>query len=439
MSTTSRTDFWINSFLPFAAAMAASGTLIPLFIISSTIGGSVSDIGYLSALGSLVSLPMAFIWGKLTDDTGKRKVFIFIMFLSGLGILLGYSFESMFASTYEINIVWITIISITSGLLLGAGDTAKNMYIFDKYPPDLWEEKISKYQQRSGIGACAGLIFGGLFQMYFGNYMIFFLICAILSGVSAVMAFLTIKEITTDKSKEYKVARTPIVNEALPIYSSLVQSRRILSYKMEPQDQKDPTKSQITATLLLFFGGAFSLFLASNLTFTPLAAYISQTPPLGLGISESFVFWIFLGYYAVSVIGYTFAGNWIDKQGNRKIFYMGLIMRVAVYVVFAIFTFFILDVTSAFIVIIVLLVFAGLSYSLMNVALQNTLPRLIKKNVGEILALYSIIVGVSAILGSFFSGLIAENMGYLWLFLFSVIFAALAGVIYWKAIKKDIK
>ncbi len=431
MSTSSRTDFWINSFLPFAAAMAASGTLIPLFIISPLIGGSVSDIGFLSALSSLVSLPMAFIWGKLTDDTGKRKIFILIMFLSGLGILLGYAFTS--------DLIWITIISITSGLLLGAGDTAKNMYIFDKYPPDLWEEKISKYQQRSGIGACFGLVFGGIFQMFFGNYMFFFLICAILSGLSAAMAFLTIKEIPTDKSKEYKVARTPIMNEDLPVYSSIVQSRKILSFKLEAHDQKGPTKNQITVTLLLFFGGAFALFLASNLTFTPLAAYISLPYPLGLGIGESFVFWIFLGYYAVSVLGYTFAGNWIDKQGNRKIFYIGLIMRVAVYLAFAIFTFFILDFTSAFIVVIILLVFAGLSYSLMNVSLQNTLPRLIKRNVGEILALYSIIVGVSAILGSFFSGLIAESMGYLWLFLFSVIFAAVSGVIYWKAIKKDLK
>ncbi|HUX99961.1 MAG TPA: MFS transporter [Candidatus Deferrimicrobium sp.] len=417
-------DFWITSFLPFSAAMAASGTLIPLFILF--IGGSVSDIGMLSALSSIISLPLAFIWGKLTDDTGKRKIFILIMLISGFGILLGY----FFASTFP-DYLWLILLSVMAGLLLGAGDTAKNMYIFDKYPTEEWEETISKYSQRSGIGSCIGMVFGGLFQMFFNNYAIFFLICAILCGVSAILGFFTIKDIKKDKISEYKFEKSPIINADLPMYSSVLQIRRPISYKVAPKDA--PMKSQITKGLVMFFIAGFALFLASNLTFTPLAAYISQD----LAIPESWIFWIFLGYYMISVVGYTFAGNLIDKQGNRKILFIGLIIRIGVYVAFTIFTFFIITMIGSFITVIILLVFSGISYSLMNVALQNTLPRMVQKNVGEVLALYSIIVGISAIIGSFFSGFIAQSLGYFWLFLFSIIFAVIAGLIYLKGLDKN--
>ncbi len=431
----SKEDFWISTFLPFSAAMAAAGTLIPLFIIFTGPGGialPVSYIGFLSAISSCVSLPLAFIWGKLTDDSGKRKVFILTMFISGFGILFGYFFAS--------NLIWLIILSVLSGLLFGAGDTAKNMYIFDKYPPELWEEKIAKYQQQSGIGACAGLVFGALFPLATQiDFQIFFLICAILCGISAVLGYLLIKDVSKDKLKN-KVERIPIMNMDLPYYSSIYTPRKVISYEIKSKDEEEPKKSQFTMTLILFFLASFAMYLASTLTFTPLPAFIIS-PSLG-GINASSVFWIFLGYYVVSVIGYTFAGNWIDKKGNRKILFIGLLIRIAVYALFAIFAVLVVTLvftlTISFVIIVILLVFSGMSYALMNVALQNTLPRLIQRNVGEILAIYSIIVGISGILGSFFSGMIVEasGLGYPWLFLFSVIFAGIAMAIFFKAVQK---
>lgn len=431
MSQTASKDFWIYAFLPFSAAMAASGTLISLFILSATIGGTVSDIGFISALTTLVSLPLTFIWGKLTDDTGKRKIFILIAFVSGFGILFGYFFAA--------NLMWLIILGILSGLLLGAGDTAKTMYIFDKYPPDLWEETISKYQQRSGIGACLGLVFGGVFQIFLGYTWLFF-ICAILCAVSAVIGFFTIKDISKDRVSQ-KIEKLALINMDPAFYSSLIQPRKIISYKVEAKDKEISMKKQFTAALGLFFLGGFTLFLASNLVFTPLAAFVTQeAEPVygGLGIPGEFYFWIFIGYYLVSIIGYTFAGNWIDRMGNRKILLIGNLLRISVYVVFIIFSLiaFILGMVVSLILIIILLIFSGLSYSLQNVALQNCLPRLVQKNLGEFLALYSIIIGVSAIIGSFFSGIIAEVLGYSWLFVFSVIFAIISCLIYIVTLKK---
>ena len=421
MSQLSSKDIWIYAFLPFSAAMAASGTLIPLFILLTT--SSVSAIGFISALTSLVSLPLAFFWGKFTDDSGKRKKFILIAFISGFGILFSYFFA--------VNLIWLLVLGILSGLLLGAGDTAKTMYILDRYPPDLWEETISKYQQRSGIGACLGLVFGGFFQTFLTNYALFFLICAIFCAASAIIGFFTIKDMSKDKVLQ-KIEKTALINLDLGFYSSLIQPRKILLYKPEVKDQEAPTKKQFTAALGLFFLGGFTLFLASNLTFTPLAAFITQTVP------ESCYFWIFVGYYAVSVIGYTFAGNLIDRKGNRKILFVGTLIRIAVYIFFIIFSLIILavGVVGSLIVVIILLIFSGLSYSLQNVALQNILPRLVQKNIGEILAIYSIIIGISAVLGSFFSGMIAESLGYAWLFLFSVVFASIACLIYYLTFKK---
>jgi len=425
MSHISNKDFWIYAFLPFSAAMAASGTLIPLFIISGLANTSVSDIGLVSAISTIVSLPLAFVWGKLTDDTRKRKVFILTAFISGFGILFTYFFA--------VNLIWVIILNIISGLLLGAGDTAKSMYILDKYPPDLWEKKIAKFQQRSGIGACLGLAFGGLFQLYSNYYGVFFLVCAFLCALSAIMGFFTIKDISKDKILQ-KIEKTALINLDLAFYSSLIQPRKILIYNIEARDQEEPMKLQFTKTLGLFFLAGFALYLASNFAFTPLAAFITQQ----LTIHESYYFWIFIGYYVVSVIGYTFAGNWIEKSGNLKILFIGNLIRIAVYAVFVMLSlmFLAFGTTGSLITIIVLLVFSGISFSLMNVTLQNILPRLIEKKVGEMLAIYNIVIGISAILGSLFSGLIARSIGYSWLFLFSVMFASIACLIYFMTLKK---
>ena len=282
MSQIVKKDLWITTFLPFSAAMAAAGTLIPLFIL---VIGNVSDIGILSAISSTVSLPLAFIWGKLTDDSGKRKIFILIMFISGFGVLFGYFLAGMVFGT----IITLIILSIMSGALLGAGDTAKNMYIFDKYPPEEWEEKISKYQQLTGIGACLGLVFGGLFQMFFNNYAIFFLICAILCGISAGMGFLMIKEVSTDKVK-YKVERAPIMNMDLPMYSSVYIPKKPISYDITKESIDSSLRSQITKTIIMFFLASFTLYMASNLTFTPLPAFMTDN----LVIAEYLIFWIYL-------------------------------------------------------------------------------------------------------------------------------------------------
>lgn len=250
------------------------------------------------------------------------------------------------------------------------------------------------------------------------------------------MGYFLIKDIKVDTIKQ-KVERIPIMNLDLPTYSSLFQPRKYISYEVKPLDQESPGKSQITFTIVLFFLAGFLLYLASNLVFTPLSAFM-----LDLSIGASYIFWIFLAYYITSVVGFTFAGKWVDKKGNRKILLVGVITRIAAYGTFTIFAFLTLSVTSSFIasfiIVITLLVVSGISYSLMNVALQNTLPRLVKRNIGEVLALYSVIIGASAIVGSLFSGFIAKILGYHWLFLFAVIFAVVAFLIYFKAIKKDI-
>jgi hypothetical protein len=306
------------------------------------------------------------------------------------------------------------------------------MYILDKYPPDLWQKKIAKYQQRSGIGACLGLVFGGLFQIFSNTYGLFFLICAILCAISAFIGFFTIKDISKDTILQ-KVEKMPLINLDLAFYSSLIQPRKILFYDIEARDQEGPTKLQFTKTLGLFFLAGFALYLASNFTFTPLAAFITKE----LNIFQGCYFWIFVGYYIIAVVGYTFAGSWIERKGNRKILFIGNIIRIAVYIVFTILALVYLafGMIGSLIMVIILLIFSGISFSLMNVALQNCLPRLVEKKVGVIYALYNIVIGISAILGSLFSGMIA-SIGYSWLFLFSVVFASVACLIYYIALKK---
>ncbi|MHA1269506.1 MAG: MFS transporter [Candidatus Helarchaeota archaeon] len=419
MGNNLKKDLWTSIYIPFAAGMSASGTLIPLFLLSLP-GGSVSFIGLFSSITSIVSLILTFIWGKLTDDTGKRKIFILISMFSGFGILMGYAFS------FEIfHLMWLAIIS---GLLLGAESTATSMYLFDHYPPDLWEEKISKLNLKSGIGSCIGMVFGALFQMYFLDYQLFFIITSILCLISGIMGFFLLHDKKPEKMLLLK-REFPIVGILdLPIYSSLLYKKVI--YSLQKRDSETKGNYYFTKYVVIFLIAIFIFYLSSSLTFTPLSAFMK----INLNINDSWIFWIFLSYYVILTISFLFVGNAVDKYGNRKMLFLGLSLRIVTYILFTVFSMITLSGFNGLLSLIIIAGIAGFSISFIKVVFSNIYPRLFdnRENLGEMLAVFSIIGGLAGIIGSYLSGYIAELTiyGYFLLFLTSTILAGLSLLIF---------
>ena len=84
--TERKADRWYYSFLPFNVAGGSTSPLIPLFVTEG-LAGNVAQVGIISAISSLASVPANIIWGNLSDTLKKRKIFVLIGFI-GLAIPL---------------------------------------------------------------------------------------------------------------------------------------------------------------------------------------------------------------------------------------------------------------------------------------------------------------------------------------------------------------
>lgn len=93
--------------------------VLPLFIASDLIGGQsfgITEIvitGFILSIFGLVNSPLQPYTGRLSDRTGRRKIFV----LFGLGLLSVSSFSYIFASTY-LHLVIIRIVQGVSGAFI---------------------------------------------------------------------------------------------------------------------------------------------------------------------------------------------------------------------------------------------------------------------------------------------------------------------------------
>ncbi|MHA1229284.1 MAG: MFS transporter [Candidatus Helarchaeota archaeon] len=412
MSQNSGKDFWILIYLPFAAGISSSGTLIPLFILFIT-GDSVSYIGIFSSITSLVSLFLTFIWGKLTDDTSRRKVFILISLFSGFGIFLGYAFS--------FNVQHLLILAIISG---------PNMYLFEHYPPELWEEKLSKLNLCVGLGSCIGMVFGAVFQMYIVNYSLFFVISSVLCLIAGIMGVFLLKDLRPmDVSlPKLRLERQIVGNLDIPLYSSLLYKKP--AFRKRLQEISAKLKLHFTKYVIIFLVAIFLFYLSSSLTFTPLSAFMK----LQSKIPDSWIFWIYLSYYVILTVSFIFVGKTIDKYGNRKILFLGLSLRILTYILFTIYSMLTFEFIIGVVGFIILAGIAGFSISFLKVVFSNVYPRLLpdEEDLGEMLAVLSIVGNGAGIIGAYLSGYIAEQFiyGYFMLFLISAILAGISTVVF---------
>ena len=63
---------WYYSFLPNNMAGGSTSPLIPLFLTEG-LGGTVAQVGLLSAISSMASVPSNILWGNLSDAVKKRS------------------------------------------------------------------------------------------------------------------------------------------------------------------------------------------------------------------------------------------------------------------------------------------------------------------------------------------------------------------------------
>ncbi len=387
---------WRLGFFFHEIAFGLLSVFIPLYMVSPAIGGSLVDIGIMTALALLFSIPASFFWGYICDRTRRYKLFILLAFISITVIL--YLF------TLATDVVTFTVLYIVMAVLHVAHEAPKNVLVTEHYSRDEWEKSFAYYEGTTEIGFVIGLLIG-VFASALGLTNISTLLLC--SGLN-LAAFVTSILFIADPIIIFERRLVGIERRIDYTYRGVESSSKLMDGL--PSDKGFKEESFLT------FGVAIILFsLASSIFFTPLPLFFSQQ----LGFEPSLIFLIYMLNSGGATLGYFFVGKRAismdaKKQIRRFIFLRGFLVFILVAAVQ-----FAFEPTLLSGAILIMLGFSYAAYFILMLSLSMSLIPLGKSGI------FDVLVGLGGAAGSFLGPYLAEVIGFLPQFLIaSVIFFA---------------
>jgi MFS family permease len=385
---------WIYATLPINIAMGPVSTYIQIVILQQH--GTVVDVGLAITLFNAVAIPAAMIWGFATDRFHSRKRFVVASYFATSGSLILF----LFASTIHGVEVLYSVFSLVSS----ASATPLNLLVMETEPKSRWASGFAKFSMVSSVGVTIGLLLG----VAWGDFLPFPLLIiplAILSFVSGVVSVAWIKEpsVVFEREMIVMVRRSfferllvlPVLFLRIP---ELIDFRRVLK-ALRHEVTKETEILYLSIILFYVSSGIFNTSLVPSL-------YSAR-------LSKSQIFLVFLIGMAIQTIAFRYVGPYIEKSSLKISAVGGLLLRSVSYAFIGMSTYFLSGILYLGSTIFLYSLAAGLAfaayYAASNVMIFETLGR---SNQGSVLGVYSAIVGLATMFGSFVSGYMSFYLGY---------------------------
>jgi len=385
---------WRLGFFFHEMAFGLLSVFIPLYVVTPAIGGSLFDLGIMTAVALFLSIPASFFWGYISDKTRRYKLYVLLSFISAAVLLYLFTFAT--------NVITFTILYAIMALLHVAHEAPKNILIAEHYTHEDWGKSYALYEGFTEIGWLIGLLLGLLAStLAFSSSYILWL-CSILNLAAFVLSIFFVADplliferrlVTIERKIDYTYRG---VNAASRLMDGL------------------PIGEKFRSENFFAFGIGLVLFsLASSLFFTPLPIFFADK----LAFPTSMIFMIYMLSSGGSVVGYFLAGKRASSPNAtthmRRIVLLrsALVFSLIAIVNFAVFTTFFAS---------VILVFMGLAYGLYHILTLSLSMELIPPGRS---GLFDVLMGLGASLGSFLGPFLAGLLGFLpQFFIASVIF-----------------
>jgi len=402
-----RSTKWIYSVLPINMATGPVGTFAQLYILE--LHGSVIDVGLAATFFAAASIPAAIFWGFVTDRIHTRKGLVVWSYISIAAIL----FSFLIVRTVYAIIVLYSIFSF----LFSAFATPLNLLIMETQPKASWASAFAEFSMVSSVGVTLGLLLSVGWTGFFPLHLLVITL-GILSLISAAMSVQMIKEpvavfersmiVMVSHSFYHFILALPLLFLKIP---KLMDFRRIFrGVKFSPT--REPALIYTSIGAFYFASGVFNTSLVPSLS--------------SAGIANSQVFLVFLVGMTVQTVAFNYLGRRIQDRGIRHTAVQGLILRALSYGGFAIAAFSLIGVPYLALALVFYPLGAGIAYAYYyaasNVMVFNTLGR---SNQGAALGVYSAVVGLTTMIGSFISGFISFYVGYYATFIAAALWLAL--------------
>ena len=391
---------WRLWYLAYIFSNMSAGLLtpmIPLFI-SLYFRQNVVFVGIASSLSSLSSVVALILWGNISDNVKKRKIFILIGFMG--------SFLSLFFIMFTTNILDYIGILVVYQFFAMASVPVSTLLVIENEIESQWSKTVAVFSAISTIGTVVGLSLGLVIVVRNPSSIEIlkdiYLISAFIYLVAFILAYFLLKESST------KIRRSRIPN----IFSvrSFERTRYAPSYVVHIVRLFGKKKGVKTSRSLMLYIILCGLLMVGFQTFfTPYPVFLIDK----YNATEDIVYTMYLLNSAFSVVSFNLSGNYIKKRSLQKAIYIPLAVRMVVFAATCIIPF--LGLYSFGYMILIILIYGAMGFvwsyiSITQITSVTTMADMETR--GRAIGYYNSILGVGQIIGAFISGYIVIYLGF---------------------------
>jgi MFS family permease len=371
-------------------AFGLLSVFLPLYVM--TMGGSLVDIGIMSAGALFLVIPASFFWGYICDKTRHYKRYILISFLTSAALLY------LFTVTTNVGLL-IALYAVMSILHI-AHEPPKNVLIAELYSRKEWERTFALYEGFTETGWLIGLLLGFLASTSGLSAVYTLLICSGLNFVAFVISVVLVTDpVLVFERSLVSIERTIDFTFKGAIIASKLLDGLALNERLK--------KENLTA----FCGGLVLFSIATSMLFTPLPIFFSKE----LTLSTNIVFAMYILNSGGGVIGYFLTSrrsthtieNTIEKSHiSRTVIFRGMLAFLLVAVA--------LKLAYDVVLATVILFLMGFAYAFFLVYTLSLSMELISSRKA---GLFNVLVGIGGASGSFMGPFLAQTFGFMIVFI----------------------
>jgi MFS family permease len=389
------------------------GTLVQLYLIDingiplGTIYGSLA-----AAIFNGVSIPAALFWGFAIDRIHTRRWLITLSYaLQGL-VLVSFFFDTTTGGTIA-RYSAFSFVSVASASPL-------NLLIMETETKGRWAPTFARLSMVSSVGNVVGLVISTFWSDLLPTHLtLLFLPLGVFALASAALAVTLIPDSHIVFERENVALRKPSLFSRLlsnPVF--FLGLPRLSDFRRAFRG----LRSSLTSYVPLFYVSTILFYFSSGLFNTSFVPSMQN-----VGISGQSVFAIILVGMVVQTLTFQGAGKFIGSRPLVATSVQGLLLRGSSYAALGASILFVASPQFIGPALVFYPLASGIAFALYYTASNTMMFNTVQgRNPGSALGVYSAVVGIAAMAGSFISGFISVYLGFYTTFILAgiLLFAA---------------
>lgn len=396
------TPRWLYAWGLGSVALGGASLLFPLYVIE--LGTDPFTLGLLAASAAAVGAPGAFLFGRIADRSGRKRLLV-------LGTLTAIT-------------ATLAVVPFTRSIPLVIGANAIVWFSFAAAGPVLtllcvrgaaegeWQTRIARLNATQGWGWAGGLLLGALWTGVGEQYVqpgivqrtLFWMCTACMVGATTGAWFVLPTEpgsptLTGERVRRgmLRARRLNLQGASFPFTPGRMFGWSI--HRLNPKVLLD----RFSLELVVYYGAVFLFFLGFTSFFAPLPIYLED-----VGFGSGAIFWLYLASSLGAAAYFLRAASLAERHNDGVLQATGLLIRGLALPTVAVVGALAGASTTGLVLETGLFILVGVTWAIIAVTAATIVTRLAPEAIrGEALGAYAAVSAIAGALGSLLGGTVA--------------------------------